>query len=478
MDDFNFDDLGEDALFPQDFYQNKDLINRYREQAAENRVSYFDVEQFEIIFDYFIYTYELHTAKSLIDHAKHQHPTDTNIKLKEAYLYTMTGKFNDALVVLQELHEYMPTSFEVSQLTGLSYSKLGQHESAITHYKKAISECDGEEKSQIMFELALELSSHEKNEQALDVLIELVKMAPDESIAIYEIMFCLQKLRKQERGLKIFNDILDKDPYNLAAWFNLGVCYNDVGDYMKALESYDYAIAIDPKHTPSQFNKGNIHYKLEQYPQAIDCYQEVVQLEEPMAITYCNIGECYEQLMEFDAALVNFKKAIAMDPNFADAYIGCAIAHDLKGDKELTLAMIEKANRIFPDNPDYLHFYAEMLKKSGLLEKAESAFERCLAVNPHDLNVYLGYIDCLFTLDKNENAFDTIKRAYDEVGESDELNIRILAYSLRTNQENKAVILLETLLNTDRRFGKKFLDYHPQALKSLRIVELIKDYTV
>ncbi|MFT4984794.1 MAG: tetratricopeptide (TPR) repeat protein [Glaciecola sp.] len=473
LEDFIFDDLP----FPQDFIQDKPLIDKYVALKKEKKNSFFDVEEFEIIIDYYIFTFDTKEAQTAVAKATSQHPDSNCLKIKKAYVLTVVGQMRKALILLQQVVSVEPLNYEVHQLMAMTYSKTGKTDKAIESYMKAITYCNKEEKVQIMIDLALEFSNVNRFDESLKLLKTIVLLNPKEDFAIYELQFCLHKAGRLDEGPAIFQQIIDLNPYSIAAWFNLGVCYGNNEKHTEALEAYDYALAINEKHTPSLFNKGNMLYQMEEYSKALEAYQMVVNVEEPMAITYCNMGECHEQLMEFEQALKYYYKALEMDPSFADAHIGCAIAEDLLGNTDKAVECIEKALKISPSSSDYRHFYAEMLKKAKQYDKAITVFEKALKNSKNDISTYLGYFDCLFVTNQDEKAMDVISQGFKNLGEQDELSVRFLALLTRQGKMKKASILLETLLNSNKSIGRKFLSYHPQASEKREVIQLINEYS-
>ncbi len=472
MDDFLFDDL----LFPEEFNQDKALIDRYNAQKNDTS-SFYDVNEFEVLIEYFIFTFEINEAMSIVSRAISQHPDSVSIKMKKAYLYIIGGQLRKAMKLLQKLVVLEPSNYEIHHLMGMTYSKTGKFESSKESYIKALNVCPREEKVQILVDLAIEYSSKGMNDEAIKLLAEAVKIDPKEDFAVYELQFSLQRANRQSEGPSFFNQIIDANPYSVAAWFNLAVCYGHSKEFTKAVESYDYALAINENHTPSLFNKGNILYQMGEYQKALDTYNLVANLEDPMPITYCNMGECYEQLMDFQNAIKYFNKALEMDPEFADAYIGIAIAEDLLGNAEKSIVAIKNALKLSPSNSDYHHFYAEMLKKDKQYDKAIEIFEKSLLFSNPNITVFLGFFDCLFITKQDEKAMKTISVAFNKFGEQDELNVRFLALLTRQGKVKKASILLEALLNSNQGIGRKFISYHPQAIENKEVLELINEYS-
>jgi len=97
----------------------------------------------------------------------------------------------------------------------------------------------------------------------------------------------------------------------------------------------------------------------------------------------------------------------------------------------------------------------KMLKKAKKYDQAITVFEQTLKSSSSDINVYLGYFDCLFLTQRDDKALDVILLAFKQFKEQDELNIRFLAMLTRQGKVKKASILLETLLNTNHSIGDK-----------------------
>lgn len=94
-------------------YYNEELIKRFEEMVKNNETTFFDVDQFESIIDYYLDRQEINMLNTAIGYALAQHPGNSVMELKHAKLMILQGKNKRALKLLDGLEEIEPANTEI-----------------------------------------------------------------------------------------------------------------------------------------------------------------------------------------------------------------------------------------------------------------------------------------------------------------------------------------------------------------------------
>ena len=453
----------------------KHTLNRFMEMQSSDKEYFFDISEFEALFDYFLENGEWESAELIIRMAHQQHPASNSIHIREAHLNMALGKINSALSILNRAEKIEPYNEDILLLKAQVFSQMRRHQKALQYFERALRNAV-ENKSEIMLDMAMELEEMQNYHQAIEVLKELLDSDIENEIALHEISHCYESLDEQENGILFFNDFLEKHPFSASGWFNLGEMYmrREMND--KALESFDFATAINEEYAHSYFNKGVIFADYGDFNSALSCFKDCSEYEGMNPLTTCYIGECYEKLGELELALDYYEKVLEMDDRWSDAWMGKAVIHEMKGEDKIALAMIKNALKSLPDHTEYLLFYGKIVGKLGEVSKAIDAFEKAINVNPESPMVWIEYSAYI---DKNKGpaeAVDIMMEGLDFNEEQSVYYYRLVAYLLKAGREAEALVFFGEALLMDYKNYRLLLDYYPEAINNQNINHLIEIY--
>ena len=84
--------------------ESQEVVRRY-EQAVQNRmVGYFDVEELEVIVDYYLNCGKPKESSKAIDLGMTLHPGSTVLQTKRAKVHLASGEVRKALQILERIH--------------------------------------------------------------------------------------------------------------------------------------------------------------------------------------------------------------------------------------------------------------------------------------------------------------------------------------------------------------------------------------
>ncbi|MFD1553494.1 hypothetical protein DNU06_07415 [Putridiphycobacter roseus] len=361
-------------------------LDRFEKMVKDGSSFYFEPDSLEDIIDHYIVKNKIKKALYAVEFAMNLHPAALFFKLRQAQLYSTTGKLKESLLILQQLEKLDPDNPEIYLTIASIFSQLRDHSKSIKYYEKAldIEKLSGnldEESIDIMLDLALEYENNNDIKGAIRILEELLIISPDNESAIYEIAYCYERIGDFDKCISCYKQYIDNHPYSFTAWYNLGNIYFLKKNIEKALWAYDYAIIINENFSSAYFNMGNTYMQIEEYSKAIDSYKSCIAIDEEDDLAWCYLGEAYERIGDLDNALQCYKDALKFNPQLADAYVGIGIVKDLQDKTAQAISYFQKAISLQPNNDNYHHVIGEALYKLARFTEAELHLEKALQLN-------------------------------------------------------------------------------------------------
>jgi tetratricopeptide (TPR) repeat protein len=451
------------------------VLNRFLSMQSEGKEVFFDVSEYEDLFDYFIERGEWKQAQGVLQQAVNQHPESQSFTLREVQLLMATGKSNRALKLLNAAEKLEPFNDEVLLLKAQLYSQIRKHEQALIYYQKAL-DSSHLNRIEILFEMAMEWYELKEYENGVAVLAELLVIQPDHDIALHEISHHYEAWGRIEAGIDFLKEFVTTHPFSAAAWFNLGELYMHSSHNSKALEAFDFATAINPSYGHSYFNKGMIFANLEQYKAAIQSFKESMKHDERNPLTLCYIGECYEKLEKYEQALDYYNQVLELDENWSDAWMGKSVVYEEFEEYTKAISMIKRALKILPEHITYLLQLAELYHKSGDSLQSKETYEKCVQSGPDFNEVWISYAEFIEQTEGVHEAINLMMEgmAYHE-GDA-EFYYRIAAFLFQAGNESHGLLFLGEALLENYDLHYRLFEHFPPAENNKTINHLISIY--
>jgi tetratricopeptide (TPR) repeat protein len=145
------------------------------------------------------------------------------------------------------------------------------------------------------------------------------------------------RLNRFIRAEKALLAMLHIDEHNVAAYNRLGVLYARQKNFKDSLHCFEIAYGLKP-------NASSIH----------------------------NIGLIYLEVEKYDKAISAFERAIEIEPGIPSRYLALAKAYDKKGDKNKTIATLEKVTEVKPDKQTF-GLLIQAYEAAGMPDEANNA---------------------------------------------------------------------------------------------------------
>lgn len=454
-----------------DFPEADELVARFELMIQHGDVYFFDVEEFELIINFYLESDNYERTNLAIKHAVNQHPACVTFQLKKAQLFASTDNTKRALDILDTLSELESSNAELHMTRGAIYSKLRQFEKSIAEFRRALS-LDSEN-DEIFLNIGLEYEKTGNYDKAIHYFGKALELNPENESCLNELAFCFELTDQTSRAIDFFLKFLDDNPYSIDGWFNLGIAYNTLGLYEKAIDAYDYAIAIEPAFASAYFNKANSQANIELYKEAINTYLETFEHEEPEALTYYYIGECYEKLEDFHQAIAYYEKAIQSEGQLNDALIGLGMAHDQLGNFRLALKFIGQAVEADPQNPEYHYFMGDLLRKNGLHADAVAEYVLVSELASDNTMIWVDLAELYDLLGRYGDALKTLQQGLIVQPENGAIHYRLTVSYARLGYQNEARQHFISGLELDHDGYNSVFEAMPQLRRKLDYQKLI-----
>jgi len=451
-----------------------ELINRFELMVKDDMQYFFDVDEFEIIIDYYLDTQNLQMGEKAISEGLKQHPSCSDFDIRKARLLAFEKKYYEALELLNQIELLEPANDEVYAAKGEIYSMMNKHELAIKEYKKSILYSENPE--DIYASIAYEYENMNDYPQAIKNLKKALEIKPDSENLIHEIAFFFELTGRDEEAIQFFTEFLDKNPYSKVGWFNLGIFFNTLELFEKAIEAYEFTLAIDEEFSSAYFNIANSYSGLQHYKKAIKYYKKTFEFEDPEPLTYYYIGESYENLNDLENALLNFNKAIKLDDKIGEPWAGSARIAVKKQQDTKAIKYYEKAISLMPLNDDFKYELAIVRLRNRMFSEAEKLFKEIIEHDASFIEAWINYSVCIHLSNNIEMAIDIIEKAIEKNKDEATLWYRLAGLLYKSGKIQQAFYYIETALKLDFETHTELLEFIPELEKESRFIELLGVY--
>lgn len=464
--DYNLDWIGDEEA--------KELIGRYMEANEAGFQPFFDVDEFELIIDYFLDGNKIDEAGMAIEMALDQHPASTGFSIRNARYLGLNKQFYEALELLNNIGLIEIANVDVFLNKAEIYSLMNKHEMAIEEYKKALD--FAEDKEEIYSSISYEYENNGDYKNAIKYLKLALNENPESETLLHELSFFYEITGMEEDAVEFFNEYVDKYPYSKLAWFNLGVFYNTLELFEKAIEAYEFVLAIDENFASAYFNIANSYSGLKYYRKAINYYRETFKYEDEDALTHIYIGESYENLEEYQNALLHYNSALNIDANSADAWVGLARLAITDEEDAKAINFYKRAVEINPHNEDIAYDLGLVYFRIGEWEKAKDIFTNIIENDDTYVDAWLALSRCFAADGDMVTAIAKVEKALETLSDNAFLWYRLAAYLYESGKVQQAYYYIEVAMKIDYDAHSELLEYNPGLLLDPRFSELLYIY--
>jgi len=460
----------------EDREELKELLQQYQNLKQGRSYSFLEEEAFERIVDYFDEKDDFSEALLAAETGLEQFPYSSQLMIKKADMLLANRKYHQALEVLETAELYDSKDVNLFILKTDVYLALDQQAKAVELLEAALQMFEGEERLDLLFELADVYDDYEEFDKVFDCLQLILEEDPNNEEALYKICFWTDFTGRNEESIKLHQKIIDDFPYNEIAWFNLAAAYQGLKLYEKSIDAYKYAVAIDEKFDYAYRNMGDAYLRLRKYKDAIEVLEKVLELSRPEDVIYEAIGHCFHRLGNYAQARFHYKKAVHLNPEDSKLYYKIATTYMQEDQWQNAVKQLENAMRMQRTVPEYNLAMGECKMNLEQYKDAILYFGNVVRSKPRSASGWEALIRCLLKATYFEEAAEQCTAA---MKATDVKPIFLFYYSASlflSGKSKEALLQLETAMSKAPKLLKKFVELNPGILQNNQVIDIIARY--
>jgi tetratricopeptide (TPR) repeat protein len=459
--------------YRQDREELRELLQQYDNLKAGKPNSFIEEDSFERLIDYYDEKEQLAHALEVSEYATAQYPYSSTLLLRKADLLIALRRYKEALYILEQAEILDGKDTALYILKTDAYLALDQQAKAAAVLEAALDDFDGEEKIDLLFELADVYDDYENFEKVFDCLKMILEQEPNNEEALYKICFWTDFTGRNEEAIRLHQKITDDFPFNELAWFNMAAAYQGLKLYEKAIDAYKYAVAIDDKFDYAWRNMGDAFLRLRKYKDAIEVLEKALELARPEDVIYEAIGHCYDRMGNFAQARFNYKKATHLSQGDSQLHYKIACTYMNEGNWNNAIKNLEVAMRMHRLQPEYNLAMGQCFMEMGNLDDAITYFGNVVRVRPKNLNGWIELLKCLYKATLFEEALEYANFAFEQTDGKPIFLFYKSAILFALGKSKEATLQLEMGMEKNPKLIKKIIELNPAILQSQQVVDVL-----
>jgi tetratricopeptide (TPR) repeat protein len=453
-----------------------ELLKHYNNLRNGGSGIFLEEEAFEKIIDYYDDQEEISKALEAAETAIEYFPFSAPLLIRKADLLLATRKYREALELLERAELFDARDINLYILKTDAYLAMDKHEQAVELLEKAVASFEGEEKIELLFELADVYDDYEEFDKVFDCLKVILEEDATNEEALYKICFWTDFTGRNEESIKLHRAIIEEHPFSELAWFNLAAAYQGLKLYEKSIDAYQYALAIDEKFDYAYRNIGDAYLRLRKYKEAIEALEKVLELSKPEEVIYEAIGHCYDHLKNYAQARFHYRKASHLNPDDSKLYYKIACTYYNEGQYGSAIKQLESALKIHRLQAEYNLLMGECKLQMNEIKEAVQFLSTAVRVRPKNISGWEALIRCLYTAEFYTEAKQQAQAALGHTNNKAVFLYYLSAILFAMGKSKEALLYLEKGLSTTPKHLRKFIQLNPSILHNPLVVDLIAQY--
>ncbi len=462
--------------YSEDREEMKELLDQFEHLKNGRSHSFIEEDSFIRLIEYFDEKEDNVNALEAATLSVEQFPYSSALFLKKADILIGVRKYQEALKLLEQAQILDSNNISLYILKTDVYLAMDQQQKAVEILEEGLALFTGEERIDLLFELADVYDDYEDFEKVFDCLKLILDDDPSNEEALYKICFWTDFTGRNEESIRLHLKIIDIHPYNELAWFNLGSSYQGLKLYEKAIDAYMYAVAIDDKFDYAYRNMGDAFIRLRNYKEAIESLSRVLELSKPEEVIYEAIGHCYDKMHNYAQARFYFRKATHLNPELGKLFYKIAKTYFNEQQWTAAIKQLQTALKLQSKHPEYFLLLGECYLKLNMLKEAVQNFSNSVSLRPRNIAGWEALIRSLFKAGFYNEAEEQVIAAL-KITKGNTLFLYYQSAILfGFGKSKEALLTLEKAIERAPRLLKKFIALNPSIFQNQQVVDLIARY--
>ena len=449
-------------------------LSKFESMLKTNKVFFFDSEEFEEIILHYLDMGKANLAKKALKLGLEQHPKSTGLKLVQVEMLVYDDKLEIAEKMLNELYAIEPTNEEIFIQKANIYSKRDNHVKAVELLQEALKYT--EDLADVYNLIGMEYLFMDNLEKAKENFKSCLEVDIEDQSALYNVVYCYEFLDQNAEAIEYLKTYIDRNPYSEIAWHQQGRLYYGLKDYVNAVRAFEYATYIDDEFMGAFMENGKALERLKRYEDAIENYQRTIDLDDPTSYALLRIGKCHEKLGNKAEALKCFNKTVHEDPLLDKGWIAITDFYVRQKNFQKALFYVNKALAIDDQNRAYWKRFATINKAMNFYEEAELGFRKAVEFGDDHLDTWLFWIDILQFLGEFDSAVITSLQATELFPEEYQIEYRLAGFYFMLNDTEKGTFHLSNALRLNFNNHTLLEELFPTVWTIKKVQSLIKKH--
>jgi tetratricopeptide (TPR) repeat protein len=450
-------------------------LSKFESMLKTNKVLFFDSEEFEEIILHYLDMGKATLAKKALKLGLEQHPKSTGLKLVQVEMLVYDDKLDQAEKLLNELYAIEPTNEEIFIQKANIYSKRDNHETAVEFLKEALKFT--EDYADVYNLIGMEYLFMDNLELAKENFIKCLEEDYEDQSALYNVVYCFEFLDQNQGAIDYLKTYIDRNPYSEIAWHQSGRLYYGLKDYESASTCFQLATYIDEEFVGAYMERGKALERLKNYEEAIESYNRTIELDDPTSYALLRIGKCYEKLGNKVEALKYFNKTVHEDPLLDKGWIAITDFYVRQKNYQKALYFVNKALAIDDQNRLYWKRFATINKAMDHFEEAEFGYRKAIEFGDYQLDTWLFWVDIMLIMGEYNNAILTLIQASEYFPDDYEIEYRLAGFHMLLNEEEKGNYHLSNGLRINSKHQNLIQEMFPTVWERASVQEYIAKHT-
>jgi superkiller protein 3 len=330
------------------------------------------------------------------------------------------GRFDEALVKLEEAHRIAPRDATIENLLGITETKIGHVEEADNHYRSAIRLNPSQAAPHR--NLGFNLLTAKDYVHADSELREASRLDPNDNFAHYYLLLLALATNHDSEALmqaSHASKLVDNDPDAGAGLIEADIRLDRVDD---AISRIDHLEEASGPTSTQEYQIGILFTQHERYTQAVRCFRRIAKL----------------------------------DPSWQNRYnLALALLNDGQSAEASTLLAALHSDQ--PRNADILVFLGSAFEAQQKMSEALEAYRDALLADPSNPDRTLDYTRLLMDMDRYDEAIQVVQTGIGETSSTAPLQLRLGAVEMVKGNYDAARNAFRAALATDPQLDAAYV---------------------
>ncbi len=295
---------------------------------------------------------------------------ETADPLAAARALLKTGKFSEAIAVMEGLEKNHPGLKGLARELGVAHYRASNHGRAAFFLKRALDE-DSEDR-EVEQLLGLSYYFTGRVAEAVPLLEKVHSWYPVANVdASYVLGIAYIQLKDYEKARRAFAAMFAVADNSAASHLFLARMLLRQEFDPVAEEHAQKAVALDPSLPGAHFLLGELYVYKSRIPEAIAEFEKELALNPAHAATYYKLADAYTRILKWEEAERLLQRSLWLDSTATGPHVLMGKVLLKKGEAALAVRMLQRAARMDPANYVTHHLLGQAFRELGKVQDAE-----------------------------------------------------------------------------------------------------------